>query len=109
MTEQQPSRSSNHLSPSAATGRPDEPAEGHLFGPQPAEAGHSDADSPTGENNENNDDPSKHHVGPVMGIFFKVWSLVKGRLSVRGDLSKAGSGRRSIEQVSLDVCRQPRD
>jgi len=23
-------------------------------------------------------EPGKHHVGPVMGIFFKVWSLVKG-------------------------------
>lgn len=28
------------------------------------------------------DDPNKqHHVGPVMGIFFKVWSLVKGESS----------------------------
>jgi len=23
----------------------------------------------------------QHHVGPVMGIFFKVWSLVKGKLA----------------------------
>lgn len=25
------------------------------------------------------EDQAKHHVGPVMGIFFKVWSLVKGK------------------------------
>lgn len=29
------------------------------------------------------EDQGKHHVGPVMGIFFKVWSLVKGKLDKR--------------------------
>lgn len=28
---------------------------------------------------DNDDSDDKHHVGPVMGIFFKVWSLVKGK------------------------------
>lgn len=27
---------------------------------------------------------SNHHVGPVMGIFFKVWSLVKGKCFGKG-------------------------
>lgn len=29
---------------------------------------------------QRDEDQGKHHVGPVMGIFFKVWSLVKGKL-----------------------------
>lgn len=33
------------------------------------------AETLTGDNDDSDD---KHHVGPVMGIFFKVWSLVKG-------------------------------
>lgn len=35
------------------------------------------------------EEPGKHHVGPVMGIFFKVWSLVKGELFERKLLSLA--------------------
>lgn len=29
---------------------------------------------------DQDEEAEKHHVGPVMGIFFKVWSLVKGKL-----------------------------
>lgn len=29
---------------------------------------------------DQDEEQGKHHVGPVMGIFFKVWSLVKGKL-----------------------------
>lgn len=34
---------------------------------------------PTSNGSGPDDDSDKHHVGPVMGIFFKVWSLVKGK------------------------------
>lgn len=37
---------------------------------------HNNREASNGSNLD--DDNDKHHVGPVMGIFFKVWSLVKG-------------------------------
>lgn len=41
-----------------------------------------DASDGGGCNSAADDDVDKqHHVGPVMGIFFKVWSLVKGKLT----------------------------